>query len=174
MSAEHDRKLQNLFSVILGGLVGITIVIVFLVNSLASRAQSDRLQSNSAYRRITAQRIAPEVRIAIAGQDNSALNVQATTPVAAAPPVAAAVLPGDEVYRTACAVCHATGLAGAPKFADRAVWAPRIAQGATVLRKHALEGFQGKAGVMPMKGGQIAMADQSILNAVDYMVTAAR
>ena len=45
---------------------------------------------------------------------------------------------------------------------------------ACLLRKHALEGFQGKAGVMPMKGGQIAMADQSILNAVDYMVTAAR
>ena len=174
MSAEHDRKLQNLFSVILGGLVGLTVVIVFMVNNLASRAQGERLQSDVAYRRIVLERMAPEVKIAIAGQDNSALNVQAPAPAKAAVPAAAAVLSGEEVYRTACSVCHSAGLAGAPKFADQGAWASRIAQGATLLRKHALEGFQGKAGVMPAKGGQIAMADQSILNAVDYMVQAAK
>jgi cytochrome c len=43
-----------------------------------------------------------------------------------------------------------------------------------VLRKHALEGFQGKSGVMPPKGGRVDLADQSISNAVDYMVNAAK
>jgi cytochrome c5 len=43
-----------------------------------------------------------------------------------------------------------------------------------VLHKHALEGFQGKAGVMPPKGGRTDLADQSIENAVDYMANAAK
>ena len=174
MSAAHDRKLQNFFSVILGALIGVTLVIVYFVNNLASRAQGERLESDPAYRRIVAQRIAPEVKIAVAGQDNSALKMEPTAPVTTAPPTSAAVLSGEQVYATACSVCHATGVAGAPKFGDHDAWAPRIAQGATVLHKHALEGFQGKIGAMPAKGGQVTMADQSILNAVDYMMKAAK
>jgi len=87
---------------------------------------------------------------------------------------APAVLTGEQVYTTTCSACHGAGVAGAPKFADKAAWAPRLLQGAAVLHKHALEGFQGKSGVMPAKGGRIDLADQSIVNGVDYMVNAAR
>ena len=45
---------------------------------------------------------------------------------------------------------------GAPKLADKAAWAPRIAQGKDTLYKHAIGGYQGKAGVMPAKGGSQA------------------
>ena len=57
---------------------------------------------------------------------------------------------------------------------DKAAWAPRIAQGAATLHKHALEGFQGKAGFMPPKGGRVDLIDQSIMNAVDYMTNASK
>jgi hypothetical protein len=50
-------------------------------------------------------------------------------------------------------------------------WAPRIAAGADTLHKHALAGFQGKNGYMPPKGGRTDLSDQSIINAVDYMVS---
>ena len=40
----------------------------------------------------------------------------------------------------------ATGIAGAPKFGDKAAWAPRIAQGVSVLYTHAIGGFH--AGVV--------------------------
>lgn len=47
---------------------------------------------------------------------------------------------GKGVYDKACALCHAAGVAGAPKLADKADWTPRIAQGKDTLYKHAIEG----------------------------------
>ena len=42
------------------------------------------------------------------------------------------------------------------------------------MHKHALEGYQGKAGFMPAKGGRTDLTDQSVMNAVDYMAEAAK
>ena len=83
---------------------------------------------------------------------------------------AAADMGGEEVYNEACVACHGAGIAGAPKFQDKATWAPRIAQGLDTLHKHALAGYQGKSGYMPPKGGRTDLSDQSIANAVDYMI----
>ena len=66
------------------------------------------------------------------------------------------------------------GIAGAPKMGDKAAWAARIAQGADTLHTHALQGFQGKGGYMPPKGGRTDLSDQSVINAVDYMVAASQ
>ena len=111
--------------------------------------------------------------MAISGKDNSALKTGDAAPVPLSPAGPAAVLPGEQVYATTCIACHGAGVAGAPKFGDKGAWAPRLGQGLAVLHKHVLEGFQGKAGVMPPKGGRTDLADQSILNAVDYMANAA-
>jgi cytochrome c5 len=37
-----------------------------------------------------------------------------------------------------------------------------------------LQGFQGKGGYMPPKGGRTDLSDQSVINAVDYMVSASQ
>jgi cytochrome c5 len=66
------------------------------------------------------------------------------------------------------------GIAGAPKFGDKAAWSARIAQGAHVLHDHAIKGYQGKAGVMPPKGGAASMPDADVKAAVDYIVAAAK
>jgi cytochrome c5 len=66
------------------------------------------------------------------------------------------------------------GIAGAPKLGDKAAWSARIAQGTNVLHDHAIKGFQGKAGVMPAKGGAASMPDADVKAAVDYMVSAAK
>jgi len=60
--------------------------------------------------------------------------------------------------------------AGAPKFGDKAAWAPRIKQGKETLYKHAIGGFKGKSGVMPAKGGRTDLSDADVKAAVDYMV----
>ena len=78
---------------------------------------------------------------------------------------------GREVYEATCAACHASGVAGAPKLGDKAAWAPRIAQGMDTLHTHALKGFQGKAGMMPPKGGNMSAKDEDVKAAVDYMVS---
>jgi cytochrome c5 len=97
----------------------------------------------------------------------------AAAPAAAAPAPKLAADAGKNLYSTACVACHGAGIAGAPKFGDKAAWAPRIAQGAPVLYEHAIKGFQGKAGMMPPKGGSSASEDE-VKAAVDYMANAGK
>lgn len=80
---------------------------------------------------------------------------------------------GKTLYNSACAACHSAGIAGAPKLGDKATWSPRIAQGNAVLYEHAIKGFQGKAGMMPPKGGASA-PDADVKAAVDYMIMASQ
>jgi len=87
---------------------------------------------------------------------------------AAAPaPAAAAGGKGKDTYTKACAACHMTGAAGAPKLGDKAAWAPRIAKGMDALHASALKG----KGTMPPKGGNAALPDPEVTAAVDYMVS---
>ena len=79
---------------------------------------------------------------------------------------------GEKLFGSVCATCHTAGLMGAPKLSDKAAWAPRIAQGKDTLYKNAIVGYQGKAGVMPAKGGSQA-SDEEVKAAVDYMVSKA-
>jgi cytochrome c5 len=100
----------------------------------------------------------------------------AATPAAAAPaaaPVAATADAGKKLYDTTCMACHASGVAGAPKFGDKAAWADRIKQGIAILDEHAIKGFQGKTGMMPAKGGSQA-SDEDVKAAVAYMVAAVK
>ena len=75
---------------------------------------------------------------------------------------------GEEVYNGLCTACHAAGAAGAPKLGDTAAWGPRIGQGFDLLLKHSIEGFTGKSGTMPAKGGG-TNSDLEIARAVVYM-----
>ena len=77
---------------------------------------------------------------------------------------------GKAVYDETCHVCHATGLAGSPKFGDKAAWAPRIATGIDALHKAAINGLN----AMPPRGGNASLSDAQVKAAVDYMVSAAK
>lgn len=76
-------------------------------------------------------------------------------------------------YGKTCFACHDGGVGGAPKIGDKAQWAPRLQQGKDTLYKHALEGYQGKAGYMPPKGGCMDCSDQDVKAAVDHLIKAA-
>lgn len=94
--------------------------------------------------------------------------------VAAAPAAAGAGdAAGKALYESTCVACHGAGVAGAPKFGDKAVWAPHIAKGLDTLYNHAINGFQGKSGVMPPKGGSNA-SDDDVKAAVRYMTDASK
>jgi len=103
-------------------------------------------------------------------------SVPASTPAATAAPAPAPVVAdnalGKSVFGKTCALCHAAGVAGAPKPGDKEDWAPRIAQGKDTLYKHALEGFTGSKGQMPARGANAALPDAEVKAAVDYMVDA--
>ena len=71
---------------------------------------------------------------------------------------------GEDVYKAQCAACHATGAAGAPKFADAAAWAPRIKSGLEAMVHSALAG----KGAMAAQGGG-DFDDTEIARGVVYM-----
>jgi cytochrome c5 len=110
--------------------------------------------------------------VAAAAAPAAAPVAAAAAPAPAATPAVAAN-PGKVVYEQTCVACHGAGIAGAPKFADQGAWAARIKQGSATLYEHALKGYQGKAGVMPPKGGSSA-SDADVKAAVDYMAAAAK
>ena len=79
------------------------------------------------------------------------------------------LLAGGEVYKAACAACHDSGAAGAPKLGDKAAWAPRIGQGYETLVKHAVQGIR----AMPAKGGNPDLDDVEVARAVVLMANEA-
>ena len=83
---------------------------------------------------------------------------------------AVTVSEGQATYKIACAVCHDSGLAGAPAVNDSAAWENRIKQGLATLNEHAINGYQGAAGFMPAKGGNTSLSDEAVKAAVQYMV----
>ena len=91
----------------------------------------------------------------------------AAEPVAAAPVADTAL--GKSIYGKTCALCHAAGVAGAPKPGDKDDWGPRIAQGKDTLYKHAIEGYTGSKGAMPARGANAKLTDEEVKAAVDFM-----
>jgi cytochrome c5 len=110
-----------------------------------------------------------EVARAVAYMANAA-GAQFKAPEAAAPAAAAArpdPVKGKLVYQNICSLCHAAGIAGAPKPGDMTAWGPRVAQGYATLYDHALKGIRG----MPAKGGNPSLPEADLANAVGYMFT---
>jgi cytochrome c5 len=73
---------------------------------------------------------------------------------------------GESTYKQVCANCHGTGVLNAPKFGDKAKWAPLIAEGQATLTAHAYFGVRG----MPPKGGNPNLSIQGFSDALVYMV----
>jgi len=87
--------------------------------------------------------------------------------LAAAPSFAA---DGKAVYDKTCVVCHAAGVANAPKLGDKAAWAPRVATGKDALLGSVIKG----KGAMPPKAGAGDLTDDDIKAAIDYMLASVK
>jgi len=122
------------------------------------------------------QMAAPAPKADAAPAPAPAAAAPAAAPAAAAPaapapaPATAVAANGEALYKQACTVCHAAGVAGAPKTGDKAAWAPRIAQGVEALTASAIKG----KGAMPPKGGAMAASDAEIKAAVQYLIDRAK
>jgi cytochrome c5 len=72
---------------------------------------------------------------------------------------------GEQIVQQACAACHATGAAGAPKIGDKAAWSKRIALGLDGLVKSAIAGKN----AMPARGGAADLSDYELARAIVHM-----
>ncbi len=77
---------------------------------------------------------------------------------------------GKVTYDTKCAVCHANGVAGAPKLGDKDAWASRIATGMDSMMKNTINGKN----AMPPKGTCMDCTDADLKAVVEYMAEAAK
>jgi cytochrome c5 len=81
-------------------------------------------------------------------------------------PLPAFAEPGENTYKQACAACHGAGVLKAPKFGDKAQWAPLIAEGQVILTAHGYVGIR----AMPAKGGKPDLSLKDFAGAWVHMV----
>ncbi|VVD61594.1 cytochrome C [Pandoraea iniqua] len=143
--------------------------IVYMANASGGKLQEPAQPASGAVAAAPASGAAPA---ADAGSAAAAAAAMASLKTAA-PAAASAgsnLDAGKKLYDTVCMACHAAGVMNAPKFGDKAAWAPRIATGIDTLHNAALKGLN----AMPPKGGAANASDDDVKAAVDYMVSAAK
>lgn len=129
----------------------IPIVVIILLTNYVAMGDKTGAGSKGMSAEAVAKRIAPVGRVEVKdASDVSALKA------------------GEQVYQTACAACHGSGAAGAPKLADAGAWAARIKTGYDTLLNSALKG----KGAMGAQGGG-DYSDVEIGRAVVYMANQA-
>jgi cytochrome c5 len=156
---------KNSFAPLLGRLAAMAVVVALLSHAVEAREQGADAEA-------IAKRLAPIGQVNV-GKRNAPPAAITEQPVAEVTPKDTEDK-GKGVYDSACFICHTSGTAGAPRLGDKEAWAPRIAQGGNVLVSHAINGFQGSAGLMPPRGGRSDLTDEDIKAAVAYMVKASQ
>ncbi|MBD5771175.1 c-type cytochrome [Marinomonas colpomeniae] len=73
---------------------------------------------------------------------------------------------GDKVFNTYCIACHMSGVAGAPKFGDKADWQSHIEKGMETLLANVTSGIN----AMPPKGLCFDCNDDEIQGAIQYII----
>jgi len=168
--SKQDTHFFNVFSLVIGILVVVAILLFALARSVAGKTQTQQVYMERDYLKTVDQRLQPLSKVAVAGQDNSAMAIVEKGGDQGGAAAAAGPANGDEAFTQVCAACHGAGIAGAPKVGDKAAWAPRVAKGKDVLYQHAVQGFQGSSGFMPAKGGRADLSDDIVHQAVDHML----
>lgn len=112
---------------------------------------------------LIAERLAPVGEVCLAGQPCARTGAASAAPVAAA---ASGEFDVEQAYQTSCNVCHASGMAGAPKFDDAAEWTKRLAdKGLETLVANAITGIN----AMPPRGMCMTCSDDNIAALVEYL-----
>lgn len=155
---EYSMKTINL--ALISGLSLAIVSVVALADHNSQESLEQRLSAAGSLNIMTTEEAAAA---AAQAQEEAATTTESVQ-------VAAGSADGESVYNTACAACHNAGIAGAPKLGDPDGWAPRITQGMDTLIEHAIQGYQGEAGVMPAKGGNPSLSDEEVSAAVQFMV----
>ncbi len=149
--------------------VGFAVPVIVLV-VIARMIAADH-QPPASSEAVTAQASAPagSAAPASAAASSAAPAVAAASHPAAAAATVADADAGKDLYQSTCIACHGAGVMGAPKFGDKAAWAPLVAKGMPTLYERAIKGYSSNGHMMPPKGGSTA-SDATVKAAVDYMV----
>ena len=149
-SHEHESPIktpQQLIVVVVLAFV-VPVICIILIAQLVLGGMHGGADSSTAQEAI-AQRIKPVAEVAISEGGGAASGPRT----------------GDQIVKAACAACHATGAANAPKIGDNAAWGKLIARGLNDLLASAIKG----KGAMPAKGGVSDITDFELARAIVFM-----
>lgn len=165
-----DSVFLKRFAMLIGSLAIVALLLLALATHIYDANPPEENPNKAA---VVDQRIAPVGGVYAGDTGRAAMQSaqEAATKVAASQVAYGGTTDGKVIFGSLCHSCHEAGIAGAPKVGDKAAWAPRIAEGIATLVKHAIEGYAGKSGVMPPKGGNPALTDAQIKATVEWMVS---
>ncbi len=164
-----DRIFLKHFAMLIGFLILVALGLIALGAYIYSKHPAE--PSPKAAETVSA-RIAPVGAVYAGDTGRAAMQAaQEAAKAAAASQVAyGGTTDGKTIFGNLCHSCHETGAGGAPKISDKGEWTARVAQGLDTLVKHAIEGYTGKSGIMPPKGGNPALTDEQVKATVSWMV----
>lgn len=167
---DSDRIFVRQFAKLIGGLAVLAVILIVVGYNLNNRQPHETNPNAQAQ---ADARLAPMGAVYAGNTGRAAMQAAADAAAKAAASQVAygGTTDGKAIFDNLCTSCHTAGVAGAPKFGDKAAWAKRIAEGMDTLFKHATDGYHGPDGnFMPPKGGNPALSEAQVQAAVTYMV----
>jgi cytochrome c5 len=73
---------------------------------------------------------------------------------------------GKTIFENRCILCHASGIAGAPRFGISSDWKTRIHKKLSLLLQHVITGYR----AMPPKGACLECSTADLEAAINYMM----
>lgn len=164
MLRDHDLVFMKHFSMVILGLVGVTVALILLGFYINANAPKDPNPVKEA-RIAAALQPVGGVYAGSTGLAQQEAAKQAALEAAKSQVAYGGTLDGSVIYAQLCAGCHNAGVNGAPKLV-RADWGSRLGQGKDLMHKHAIEGIRG----MPARGGNPSLTDEQVIASVDWML----
>lgn len=158
MSGESDSTFFRNFSLVIGLLVGVTVVLLIVVNSFSGGDEADR-QALAQER--AEKNLAPEFAVRLSGDPAPAV---ASGDDEASDDGVTEVRSGEQVTQAVCIACHQGNFQNAPGIGDEDGWGERIGKGWDTLVTNVSEGY----GNMPAQGG--SATEEEIRAAIEYMI----
>lgn len=163
-----DSVFLKHFAMVIGALhvvTGLLILTAYVIHT------GRPVEEGTAAKMALEQRLAPAGAVYAGDTGRAAMQAaaEAATLAAASQVAYGGTLDGSVIYQNLCGACHTSGAGGAPKL-EKGLWATRMAQGTDMLVKHAIEGYTGENGIMPAKGGNLALTDEQVKVAVEFMI----
>jgi cytochrome c5 len=162
MEEQTDKTFIKNVSIVLAILVVFTIAIVFVARDVGFKDE----EGDNPSRITTAEERIRPVADVHTGEAGAAAIAEAAS-ASASEPVAAfdGSLDGEMIYTNVCGVCHATGVAGAPKPGSPEM-AQRAEKGPDALLQTALNGLN----AMPARGGRADLTDEQVQAVIEFML----
>lgn len=158
MSAEQDNAFIRNFALVIATLLGVTVLLIVIANSLFG--DDDPAREALAQERAR-ENMSPSFAVRLSGEPAPAI---ASAEESEETGGVVEVRSGEQVTQAVCIACHQGDFLNAPAIGDTGAWGERIDKGWETLTGNVANGY----GNMPAQGG--AASEEEIRAAIEWMV----